>query len=156
MVAASGVNLDVGMRRWNVAVSLLVSCCALAQPTSPVFRGSWLATAGRSQVLRGRWSGQALSSTRNAAKGSWTLISDANLMLLEGTWSAQKSSGGWQGTWSARTLQGRSFSGTWEAGMADFNAKTFEEMLKRTTQKAIAGGWRSGRSRGNWRLTGSP
>ena len=146
-------NLGVAMRNWCLAVGLLVSCCALPQTTSPVIRGSWLATLGPARVLHGIWSGHALLGRPDAAQGSWTLVSDANLILLKGTWSTQKSPRGWQGTWSARTLQGRSFSGTWESNLAGFNGKTFEDMLRHTSEKVIAGEWRSGRLRGNWRLT---
>ncbi len=149
------------MQRWSLAATLLLASCALAQPASTdlqekVFRGSWIATAGPKEVFRGRWSGEALPNTPNAAQGSWTLLSDANRILLEGTWSARKSAQGWHGTWSARTARGQSFSGTWEAGLAGFSGKTLEEMLKRTAEKQISGSWRSGRLSGNWWLSGSP
>jgi len=72
--------------------------------------------------------------------------------VLQGTWSAQKSAAGWQGTWSARTLQGQSVAGTWTANLADFKGKTFEDMLQRAAEKQIAGFWRSARMQGYWWL----
>lgn len=142
------------MRGWSLAATLFLASCALAQPAPPVFRGGWTATTGPTQVLRGRWSAQALPRTPNAAQGSWTLLSDANQIVLEGTWSAQKTAAGWQGTWTARAADGRSFSGAWKADIAGLRGKTLEEMLKWTAERQIAGSWRSGRYRGNWWLRG--
>jgi hypothetical protein len=115
-------------------------------------QGSWIATAGPSRFLRGRWSAQVLPDTKNAASGSWALLSESNQVILEGTWSAQKSTKGWRGTWSARIQKSRTVSGTWDAAMADFNGKTFEDMLKRAAEKQIGGSWQSGPAHGNWWL----
>jgi hypothetical protein len=143
------------MRSWSLVIALFFGDCALAQEASPVFRGSWIATAGPTQVLRGTWSGQALPGRPNVGQGSWTLLTRTG-QVLEGTWSAQKTRLGWQGTWTARTLEGRSFSGTWKADIADLGGETFEKMLGWTAEKEMAGSWRSGRYQGNWWLKGSP
>ena len=50
---------------------------------------------------------------------------------------------------------GRTFSGTWQADLAGFTGKTFEDMLKRTVEQQVSGSWRSGRAQGNWWLQGS-
>jgi hypothetical protein len=144
------------MRRWNWALLLVVGSCALAQEAPRVFRGRWTATVGPTLVLRGTWIGQALPGKPNVVQGSWTLLGEAGQILLDGTWSAQKTRLGWQGTWSARERQGRSLSGTWRADIADLRGKTFEEMLEWTAQKQIAGSWRSGGDQGNWWLKGPP
>jgi hypothetical protein len=68
----------------------------------------------------------------------------------------QKSRQGWQGSWTARALNGRSFSGTWSADLGNFGGKTIQEMLERTAAKEVAGWWRGGGYRGNWWLKGSP
>ena len=128
---------------------------ALAQESSPAFHGVWTATAATGQVLRGTWSGQASPQGPNTVRGSWTLLSEASDILLEGTWSARKTDKGWQGFWTARISNGGSFAGTWNADLPDFSGKTMEEMLKRTAEKQIAGSWRSGRHQGNWWLDGS-
>jgi hypothetical protein len=125
------------------------------QESAPIFHGVWTATVSTGQVLRGTWSGQALPHSPNAFRGSWTLLSESNEMLLEGTWSARKTDKGWQGIWTARTLKGGSFSGTWNASLPDFSGKTLEEMLRRTAEKQVAGYWRSGRQQGNWWLDSS-
>jgi hypothetical protein len=145
------------MKSWSLVLALFVGSSALAQQVSPVLSGTWTATAGPTQVLRGTWSGQTSPHSPNVARGSWTLLNEAgDEILMQGTWSAQKIAQGWRGTWTARILNGRSFSGTWNADMAGFGGKTIEEMLERTTTKEIAGWWRSGGYQGNWWLKGSP
>ena len=96
------------MKKWTLAVTLLLASCAVAQPV-PSLQGSWIATAGPSRFLRGRWSAQILPDTKNAANGSWALFSESNQVVLEGTWSARKSESGWRGTWSARIQKGRPY-----------------------------------------------
>ncbi len=125
---------------------------AMAQKASSVFRGTWKATADPTQILRGTWSGQTLAHSPNTAWGSWTLLNEASEIFLRGTWSAQKVRQGWQGSWTARTPNGRSLSGAWTGDLQDFSVKTFQEMLERTAATEVAGSWRSGRKRGNWWL----
>jgi hypothetical protein len=137
-------------KKWRLAAVVLVSY-AVAQQAPAVLQGSWIATTGPNRYLRGRWFAQVLPATKNAAIGSWTLFNERNQTVLEGTWSARKTAGGWQGAWSAR-IKGRRVSGTWNLAMADFNGKTFEDMLKRTAEKQIGGSWQSGRAQGNWWL----
>jgi len=137
---------------------MVLTACAMAQqaPTNPpenTLRGTWIATAGP-QMFRGRWWANLSPNTHNSAQGAWTLLSDSNQILLEGTWSARKSPSGWQGTWSARIGEGRSFSGTWSSAQEDINVKTFEDMLKAALQKQVSGSWQKGRMQGNWWLQG--
>jgi hypothetical protein len=146
-------------------VALLLALVSAGQESS-VQRGTWTATAGpsTSQVMRGSWSAETLPTTPNAARGSWTLLNTSNEVVLEGTWSAAKSSGaGWQGTWSARVVTrlpagrstpGRVFSGTWQVTTA-VSGKTLAEMFQRTLEAEVAGSWRSAGLTGNWWLRGS-
>jgi hypothetical protein len=144
------------MKCWSLILGLILGSCALAQVAPTVLVGSWTATAGPSQTFRGKWSGESSSRNLNAARGSWTLLNEAGEVLLEGTWSAQKTGQSWQGTWTARPMKGQSLSGTWTADAANLNAESLAEMLDRTATKEVAGSWRSGRYRGNWWLKGSP
>ncbi len=141
---------------WSFGVHLHPDSQALAEEGSPVFRGTWTATAGATQVFRGTWSAQTSPHRPNTALGSWTLLNESGEIALDGTWSAQKTGQGWHGTWSARARSGQSLSGTWNGDLAGFSGKTLEEMLKRTAEKQVAGSWRSGRYQGNWWLEGSP
>ena len=59
------------MKKWTLAVTLLLASCAVAQQAPSALHGSWIATAGPSRFLRGRWSAQVLPATKNAANGSW-------------------------------------------------------------------------------------
>jgi hypothetical protein len=83
-------------------------------------------------------------------------VNEAGDVLLEGTWSAQKTGLRWQGTWTARPMKGQSLSGTWTADAASLNVESLSEMLKSTATKEVSGSWRSGRYQGNWSLKGSP
>jgi hypothetical protein len=144
--------------RRTIAMATLLVCCAFAQ-VPPVLHGTWTATAGPTQVYRGSWSAQPLPDKPNTVRGSWTLVNGANQVVVEGSWSAEKSVGGWQGTWSARILTrpsspGRLVSGTW-ATTGDSSSKTLTEMLQYTMQRQVTGSWRSGRLAGNWSLRGS-
>jgi hypothetical protein len=144
----------------RVAVfSILLVSYALAQESRPVLQGVWSATAGTS-AFRGRWSAEI--DAPDAASGSWTLLDDSNRIVLEGTWSARRVSASakltvphWHGTWRARARAGRALSGTWQADLAGFSGKTFEDMLKRTVEQQVSGSWHGGRALGNWWLQGS-
>lgn len=148
-----------------LAVALLLASGALAQQPAPVLRGTWTATAGPNRTLSGAWSAQTLPNRPNGVIGSWTLLNDAHLIMMEGTWSAEKSARGWQGTWSARVLTGRSpsgrssygapISGSWQTETPASDIRTFSELLQRTLEKEVAGSWRRGALAGYWWLKGS-
>ena len=145
------------MRAWLLVLTLFLNTHTLpAQEVAVQLHGSWSATAGRTQVFWGTWTAQVSSNKPNEAQGSWALLSEGGETLMEGTWAAQKAGYGWQGAWAARTLQGRSLSGTWTADLTGLNGRTFKEMLEWTAGRDILGSWRSGRLEGNWRLKGVP
>jgi hypothetical protein len=148
------------MTRRLLVFSLLLVSCVQAQESRPVLRGVWGATAGASGTFRGRW--WAEIDAPDAASGSWKLLDDSNRIVLEGTWSARRVNAPakltvphWHGTWTARARAGRALSGTWQADLAGFSGKTFEDMLKRTVEQQVSGFWHSGRALGNWWLQGS-
>ena len=141
------MSLSILIRCHTRVISFVALLLTLVAAGQEVFDRSaqdcGLATAGPSaaQVMRRSWSAETLSGTLNTARGSWTLLNTSNEVVLEGTWSAAKSSsGGWQGTWSARAVTrlptggstpGRVFSGTWQVTTA-VNGKTLAEMFQRT------------------------
>ena len=147
--------MGIRMKGWSLILPLVLTSCAMAQEASSVLGGSWTATAGGHQVFRGMWSAQTSLQNPNAAGGSWTLLSEAGEVLLQGTWSARKTGQGWQGTWTARPMKAQPLSGTWTADATHLDAKSLEDVLKATAAKEIAGWWRSGRYQGNWWLNGS-
>jgi len=143
------------MKLGSFVFGLVLGFCTLAQQVSPVLLGSWTATAGPGQIFRGTWSAQVSLHSPNRAIGSWALLNEAGDVLLEGTWSAQKTGQHWQGTWTARPMKGQLLSGTWTADAASLNAESLADMLKSTATKEVTGSWRSGRYQGNWSLKGS-
>ena len=138
-----------------IAVGLFSDSRTSAQQKPTVLQGTWTVTAAPTRVFHGAWSAQILPSSPNAARGSWTLFNDANEMVMSGTWSARKTGQDWQGTWTARTAAGQSFSGTWDADLGGFVGKAIKDMLVRTAEKEVGGSWRSGPYQGNWWLKGS-
>ena len=148
-------GLGVLTKSWSLVLALFAGSCALAQEPFPVFRGAWTATAGSTQVLRGTWSAQTSPANQNVARGSWTLLNDAGEILLERTWSAQKTGQGLQGMWTARPTKGQSLSRSWTAVVANLIAKSLAQMLKSAATKEVAGSWRSGSYQGDWWLKGS-
>jgi hypothetical protein len=136
-------------------LSALFAASAGAQETSTRkeqgWRGRWAASAGP-RTFHGRWWAELLGNTGNAANGSWTLLSDSNQILLDGTWSAKKSAHGWEGTWIARVRSQKPFSGTWSANSSE--GSTLEDMLKQAIAKQVIGSWASGRMQGDWWLMG--
>jgi hypothetical protein len=142
------------MKPRTLLLVLLLANCALAQESPATLRGSWTATVGPTQVFRGTWTASVLARNPNSAHGSWSLFIDADQSVMQGTWAAQKMAGEWHGTWTARTSQGRSFSGTWSSDDANLSGKTLLDMLQRAMQQEIAGSWRAGSLSGNFWLRG--
>jgi len=147
----------------NVLITLL-SVYVFTQQPAPVLRGTWTATVGPTQIYYGSWSGQLRPGSLDSAQGSWVIVNASNQIVLEGTWSAERSVRGWEGTWSARPVKrassgqaspGRALSGTWQAAVKDFEGKTLADMLQRTFEEQVSGSWRSGRLAGSWSLRGS-
>jgi len=146
-------------------LALLLMTSATAQSRAAVQRGTWTASVGARQVLQGTWTAELQPNAPNTATGSWALISAANQIVVEGTWSAVKASRSWSGTWSARILPpqqsqvpsgaGRVMSGSWRADLDAASPQTLGEMLQRTLQSEVAGAWRSGALQGRWSLKGS-
>ena len=140
----------LGSIAWLMAFGLTVP--ALAQEPPVEFHGTWSATAGVSRTFSGTWTAQVPLDKPNTAQGSWALLNQGGQAVLEGTWAANKTRLGWQGAWSARTLAGPSFSGTWTADITGLNGRTLRQMFEWTLQRDILGSWRSGRDQGKWRL----
>jgi hypothetical protein len=139
----------------RLALVVLLAAGSLAQEPAQVVRGTWVAGAGSGVTWRGQWSAQPHPDVPGAAYGSWTILSRASQIVLQGTWSADKTAGAWRGAWSARTSANRVFSGTWETSADDLDGDTLMEMLQQTLAKQIAGSWRYGRLTGPWWLQGS-
>jgi len=137
------------------ALATLALLASARAQTSDELSGMWTATEGNGPPMRGMWLAQIAESSPNAASGSWSLLSDGGEVVLEGTWSARKTSQNWEGSWRARARNGRSLSGTWSAALGDFRGKTFKEMLSLAMEKQIGGSWQSGGYSGHWWLEGS-
>ena len=107
-------------------------------------------TAGR--TLEGSWTVESASSA-DRASGTWTLGESIDKIVLRGTWSAQKFSTGWSGTWRA-TLEGqkREFTGSWTADFPQARENAIAELFLTAARDAILGIWSAGGDSGSWSL----
>lgn len=128
---------------------------AQAQDSATELTGMWKATVGNGPTIQGMWLAQISKSSPNTASGSWSLLSNAGEIVMQGTWSARKAGQSWEGSWRARAGNGRSLAGAWSANLSEFEGKTFREMLELTMQRQVGGAWQSGSYQGNWWLEGS-
>lgn len=135
-------------------MALLVLAWVFAQEPIQPLHGTWIATAGRGQTLRGTWTGSALPEHTDVAEGTWTLAT-AGEIVIRGTWRAEKDSQGWQGHWTAETERGHSLAGSWGADVEHWQGKTFQDLLNLTLQEEVSGWWQIGARQGNWWLKGS-
>jgi hypothetical protein len=142
------------LRIITIAVLTLVPhSLSLGQEGATVLRGNWLAAADARGAWHGRWTAQVLQRNPNVARGSWAVLGDSRQVVLEGTWSAQKQSAGWKGTWTAKTPQGRALSGSWQANASSQRGKTLEDILMSGMRGQVSGRWQSGPYHGQWQLT---
>jgi hypothetical protein len=158
-LAAGSLGGGAARRRLSFLASPQVQ--PKAEGPAATIGGTWTATAGPKRTFRGTWSARSGPATPNTAVGSWTLLGASNRPMLEGTWSAQKTDAGWQGTWAARVTMGRlrsgrMFSGTWQAALPGFAGRTLTEMLWRSVEAQVLGSWRTQGLSGTWSLRASP
>ena len=76
------------------------------------------------------------------------------LLLVSGI-AAQETGPALRGNWTARTAQGGSVFGTWEADATGLNGKTLADMFALTMEREVTGSWQGGRHSGSWRLSGA-
>jgi hypothetical protein len=121
----------------------------------PVIEGTWIATVGP-QTFHGRWVAQALPGRPDEVQGSWSMLNEAGDTVAGGTWSAGRAKRGFQGKWSAKTANGASYNGTFEAHLPDFKGKTLEDMFAETKKRQISGFFRTSSGvRGAWYFKGA-
>ena len=115
-------------------------------------RSSWSArnTAGR--TFEGSWTVEPASSA-DKASGTWTLGEGLDKTVLRGTWSAQKFSTGWSGTWRA-TVEGQKqeFTGSWTADFPQARETSIGELFLTIARDAIRGIWSADNDSGSWAI----
>jgi Bacterial SH3 domain len=113
---------------------------------------TWSAQTDTGQVLEGNWTvDPAVSSDK--ASGTWTLGENSGKVTLRGTWSAQKFSTGWSGTWRAGVQdQPREFTGSWTAEFPQARDTSIGELFVTAARDAIRGIWSAGNDSGNWTI----
>ena len=113
---------------------------------------TWSAHTAAGQVFEGNWTVDPAASA-DKASGTWTLGEGGNKVLLRGTWSAQKFSTGWSGTWRAAVEnQRREFTGSWTADFPQARETSITELFVTAARDAIRGIWSAGNDSGNWAI----
>jgi hypothetical protein len=113
-------------------------------------RSSWSARTTTGRTFDGSWTVEPASSA-DKASGTWTLGEGLDKTVLRGTWSAQKFSTGWSGTWRA-TVEGQKqeFTGSWTADFPQGRETAIAELFLTAARDAIRGIWSAGGDSGSW------
>jgi hypothetical protein len=115
-------------------------------------RSTWSVRTTAGRTFEGSWTVEPASSV-DRASGTWTLGEGFDMIVLRGTWSAQKFSTGWSGTWRA-TLesQKREFTGSWTADFPQARETSIGELFATAARDAIRGIWSADGDSGSWFL----
>ena len=103
-------------------------------------------------LFEGGWTVKTASSA-DKASGTWTLGEGFDKTVLRGTWSAQKFSTGWSGTWRA-TIEGQKqeFTGSWTADFPQARETSIAELFSTIARDAIRGIWSADNDSGSWAI----
>jgi len=113
---------------------------------------TWSARTSTGRTFSGTWTGAADPSAGTAA-GSWTLLDGAGKTVMSGTWSASKSSKGWNGAWRALVTDRRNvYSGTWSANVRLAPNARFADLFEAAIKEVVGGSWRAGGPSGSWSI----
>ncbi len=113
---------------------------------------TWSAQTAAGRTFEGGWSVDPASS-RDKAWGTWTLGEGAGKVALRGTWSAQKFSTGWSGTWRATTEGQKSeLAGSWTADFPQARDTDMVELFLAAARDAIRGIWSADGDSGSWAI----
>jgi hypothetical protein len=113
---------------------------------------TWSAQTAAGRIFEGGWSVDPASS-RDKAWGTWTLGEAAGKVGLRGTWSAQKFSTGWSGTWRATTEGQKSeLAGSWTADFPQARDTDMVELFLAAARNAIRGIWSADGDSGSWMI----
>ena len=115
-------------------------------------RSSWSARNTTGRTFEGSWTVEPASSA-DKASGTWTLGEGLDKTVLRGTWSAQKFSTGWSGTWRA-TVEGQKqeFTGSWTADFPQARETSIGELFSTIARDAIRGIWSADNDSGSWAI----
>lgn len=113
---------------------------------------SWAARTEDGRTFVGTFSVTPDPSAR-AARGFWTLKDANGATVMNGGWSAEMHTTGWNGTWRA-TADGRpgDFRGSWSVDPAPSKKATFSELFEAAIRDAVRGLWTGAGESGGWTI----
>jgi len=113
---------------------------------------SWAARTEDGRTFVGTFS-IAPNPTARTARGFWTLKDATGATVMNGGWSAEMHTTGWNGTWRA-TVDGQpgDFRGSWSADPAPSKKVTFTELFEAAVKDAVRGLWTGAGESGGWTI----
>jgi hypothetical protein len=91
--------------------------------------------------------------TARAARGFWTMKDANGTTLMNGGWSAEMHTTGWNGTWRATVDGGPGdFRGSWSSESAPAKKTGFAEFFEAAIKDAVRGLWTGGGESGGWTI----
>jgi len=113
---------------------------------------TWSARSGSGRIYEGTWTVNP-NTTPSSASGTWTLRNDMGAIVLRGTWSADKFSTGWNGTWRAAVEdKPKEYAGSWSADYPHNRDVRFAELFEAAARQAVRGIWTGGAQSGSWSI----
>jgi hypothetical protein len=135
-------------------LAVAVSSAVLASGAD--LRGSWSASSNSGRNFAGGWTAEAHPDS-GGATGTWALYDATGRMLMQGGWSASKSSKAWNGAWRA-TIAGQTgeYSGSWTAQTALASEAPLVDMLESALRAVVTGTWKASGNSGAWSIRAFP
>jgi hypothetical protein len=113
---------------------------------------TWSARNASGRTLEGDWTVEPGAAT-DKVSGTWT-VRDGPLIVLRGTWAAQKFSTGWSGVWRAAAEgQRNEYVGSWTADFSHAPESPLVELFEAAARNAVRGLWNSAKDSGSWSIS---
>jgi len=113
---------------------------------------SWAARTEDGRTFVGTFS-VAPNPGARAARGFWTLKDANGATIMNGGWSAEMHTTGWNGTWRA-SVDGQpgDFRGSWSADPAPSKKANLPELFESAMKDAVRGLWTGAGASGGWTI----
>jgi len=147
------VRTKQGQVGWVRAIDVVVSSQIKDSfKEKEAYSSSWAARTEAGRTFVGTFS-VAPNPTARAAGGFWTLKDANGATVMNGAWSAEMHTTGWNGTWRANVDgQPGDFRGSWSVEGAPSKKANFSELFDAAVKDAIRGLWTGAGESGGWTI----
>jgi len=147
------VRTKQGQVGWVRGIDVVVSSQVKDRFTEKdVTSSSWAARTENGRTFVGTFKVEP-SPTARAARGFWTLKDAKGDTVMNGGWSAEMHTTGWNGTWHAK-VDGRTenFRGSWSVEPAPSKKADFAKLFEAAVKDAVRGLWTGPGTSGGWTI----